>query len=142
LVFDLMRRQVSVIAVPGSTPAAMAAKGETTKIPILFVIAADPVQVGLVASLNRPGGNLTGVVTLNVEIAPKRLELPHELFPTATSFALLVNPTYPALAEPLMRGVQAEAYSRGEVAERAGTSTAAPTLRTAFPAPTRTSAAR
>jgi len=137
-----MRRQVSVIAVPGSTPAAMAAKGETTKIPIVFVIAADPVQVGLVASLNRPGGNLTAVVTLNVEIAPKRLELLHELFPTATSFALLVNPTYPALAEPVMRGVQAEVYSRGEVAERAGTSTAAPTLRTAFPAPTRTSAAR
>jgi putative tryptophan/tyrosine transport system substrate-binding protein len=109
LMADLMRRQVSVIAVPGSTPAAMAAKGETTKIPIVFVIAADPVQVGLVASLNRPGGNLTGVVTLNVEIAPKRLELLHELFPTATSFALLVNPTYPALAEPVMRGVQAEA---------------------------------
>jgi putative tryptophan/tyrosine transport system substrate-binding protein len=113
LVFDLMRRQVSVIAVPGSTPAAMAAKGETTKIPIVFVIAADPVQVGLVASLNRPGGNLTGVVTLNVEIAPKRLELLRELFPTATSFALLVNPTYPALAEPVMRGVQAEARTLG-----------------------------
>jgi putative ABC transport system substrate-binding protein len=113
LVADLMRRQVSVIAVPGSTPAAMAAKAEATKIPIVFVIAADPVQVGLVASLNRPGGNLTGVVTLNVEIAPKRLELLHELFPTATSFALLVDPTYPALAEPVMRGVQAEARTLG-----------------------------
>ena len=113
LMADLMRLQVSVIAVPGSTPAAMAAKAETTTIPIVFIIATDPVQVGLVASLNRPGGNLTGVVTLNVEIAPKRLELLHELFPTATSFALLVNPTHPALAEPVMRGVQAEARTLG-----------------------------
>jgi len=109
LIADLMRYQVSVIAVAGSTPAALAAKAETTSIPIVFAIATDPVQVGLVASLNRPGGNLTGVVTLNVEIVPKRLELLHELFPTATSFALLVNPTYPALAELVMRGVQAEA---------------------------------
>jgi putative ABC transport system substrate-binding protein len=113
LMADLMRRQVSVIVVPGSTPAAMAAKAETTTIPIVFIIATDPVQVGLVASLNRPGGNLTGVVTLNVEIAPKRLELLHELFPTATSFALLVNPAHPALAEPVMRGVQAEARTLG-----------------------------
>ena len=113
LMADLMRLQVSVIAVPGSTPAAMAAKAETTTIPIVFIIATDPVQVGLVASLNRPGGNLTVVVTLNVEIAPKRLELLHELFPTATSFALLVNPTHPALAEPVMRGVQAEARTLG-----------------------------
>jgi putative ABC transport system substrate-binding protein len=113
LIADLMRRQVSVIAVPGSTPAAMAAKAETTTIPIVFGIAADPVEVGLVASLNRPGGNLTGVVTLNVEIAPKRLELLHELFPTATSFALLVNPAHPSLAEPVVTGVQAEARTLG-----------------------------
>jgi putative ABC transport system substrate-binding protein len=113
LIADLMRRQVSVIAVPGCTPAAMAANGETATIPIVFVIAADPVEVGLVASLSRPGGNLTGVVKLNVEIAPKRLELLHELFPTATSFALLINPTHPALAEPVVRGVQAEARALG-----------------------------
>jgi putative ABC transport system substrate-binding protein len=113
LMADLMRHQVSVIAVPGSTPAAMAAKAETTTIPIVFDISGDPVQLGLVASLNRPGGNLTGVVTLNVEIAPKRLELLHELFPTATSFALLVNPTHPAIADPVVRGVQAEARTLG-----------------------------
>jgi putative tryptophan/tyrosine transport system substrate-binding protein len=113
LVADLMRHQVSVIAVPGSTPAAIAAKAETTTIPIVFVIAADPVQAGLVASLNRPGGNLTGVVTLNVEMAPKRLELLHELFSHRTSFALLVNPTHPAIAEPVMRGALMEARTLG-----------------------------
>jgi putative tryptophan/tyrosine transport system substrate-binding protein len=73
LIADLMHRHVSVIAVPGSTPAAMAAKAETAAIPIVFVIAADPVEVGLVGSLGRPGGNLTRVATLHVEIAPKRL---------------------------------------------------------------------
>src|SRR6516225_1069694 len=113
LAAELVRRQVTVIAAPGSTPAALAAKAAITTIPIVFAIATDPVGLGLVASLARPGGNVTGVVTLNVEIAPKRLELLHELFPTATSFALLVNPTHPALAEPVMRGVQAEARTLG-----------------------------
>jgi putative tryptophan/tyrosine transport system substrate-binding protein len=96
LIADLLHRPVNVIAVPGSTPAALAAKAASTTVPIVFAIAADPVQLGLVVSLSRPGGNVTGVVTLNIEIAPKRLELLHELFPTATSFALLVNPTNPA----------------------------------------------
>ena len=113
MVDDLVRRQVSVLAVLGSTPAALAAKAASTTVPIVFTIAGDPVQVGLVASLNRPGGNLTGVVTLNVEIAPKRLELLHELFPTATSFALLVNPANPALAEPVSEHVQAAARMLG-----------------------------
>jgi putative tryptophan/tyrosine transport system substrate-binding protein len=99
--------------VPGSTPAALAAKAASTTVPIVFAIATDPVQIGLVASLNRPGGNLTGVVTLNVELVPKRLELLHELFPTATSFALLVNPTNPALAEPVSEHVQAAALTLG-----------------------------
>jgi putative ABC transport system substrate-binding protein len=113
MVDDLVHRQVSVLAVLGSTPAALAAKAASTTVPIVFTIAGDPVQVGLVASLNRPGGNLTGVVTLNVEIAPKRLELLHELFPTATSFALLVNPANPALAEPVSEHVQAAARMLG-----------------------------
>jgi putative ABC transport system substrate-binding protein len=114
LVADLMRHQVSVMVVPGSTPAALAAKAETSTIPVVFMIAFDPVQVGLVASLSRPGGNMTGVVSLNVEIAPKRLELLHELFPTATHFGLLVDPTYPpALAEPVVKGVQAVARTLG-----------------------------
>jgi putative tryptophan/tyrosine transport system substrate-binding protein len=113
LIADLLRRPVTVLAVPGSTPAALAAKAASSTVPIVFAVAADPVQLGLVASLNRPGGNLTGVVTLNVEIAPKRLELLHELFPTATSFALLVNPTNPALAEPVSQQVQAAARTLG-----------------------------
>jgi putative tryptophan/tyrosine transport system substrate-binding protein len=113
MVNDLVRRQVSVLAVLGSTPAALAAKAANTTVPIVFTIAGDPVQVGLVASLNRPGGNLTGVVTLNVEIAPKRLELLHELFPAATSFALLVNPANPALAKPVSEHVQAAARMLG-----------------------------
>ena len=112
LVIDLLRRPVSVLAVPG-TPAALAAKVASTMVPIVFAIGADPVQIGLVASLKQPGGNVTGVVTLNVEIAPKRLELLHELFPTATNFALLVNPTNPAVAERVSKDVQAAARTLG-----------------------------
>jgi putative ABC transport system substrate-binding protein len=112
LAAELVRRQVTVIAAPG-TPAALAAKAAGTTVPIVFAIGADPVQIGLVASLNQPGGNVTGVVTLNVEIAPKRLELLHELFPTATNFALLVNPTNPAVAERVSKDVQAAARTLG-----------------------------
>jgi putative ABC transport system substrate-binding protein len=113
LAADLASRQVSVIAAPGSTPAALAAKAASATIPIVFFTGANPVQVGLVASLNRPGGNLTGVTSLNVEVGPKRLELLHELIPTATVVALLVNPTNPPLAKTPASDLQAAARSLG-----------------------------
>jgi putative tryptophan/tyrosine transport system substrate-binding protein len=91
LAADLVRRQVNVIVAPASTPAALAAKAATSIIPIVFYVGGDPIELGLVTSLNRPGGNLTGVTSLNVEVTPKRLELVHELIPTATAFALLVT---------------------------------------------------
>jgi putative tryptophan/tyrosine transport system substrate-binding protein len=110
LAADLVRRQMAVIV--ANTPAAPPAKAATTTIPIVFVTAADPVETGLVASLNRPGGNLTGVSILNVELGPKRLELLHELVPSATAFALLVNPTHPS-ADTLSRVLQTAARTLG-----------------------------
>ena len=102
----LVRRQVTVIAAPGSTPAALAAKAATSTIPIIFATAADPVQIGLVASLNRPGGNLTGLTSLNVEVAPKQWELLHEVIPAATIIALLVNPASSTRTESTTRDAQ------------------------------------
>jgi putative tryptophan/tyrosine transport system substrate-binding protein len=98
LVGELIRRQVAVIAAPASTAAVLAAKSLTTTIPIVFVTAADPVEAGLVASLARPGGNVTGVAALSNELEPKQLELLHEFVPSASTMALLVNPASSVLA--------------------------------------------
>jgi putative ABC transport system substrate-binding protein len=107
---ELVHRQVSVIAAT-STPANVVAKAATSTIPIVFTTGSDPVQLGLVASLSRPGGNLTGIVTLNEEVNVKRLELLHELVPTATIMALLINPT--DATKSTSRDVQAAARTLG-----------------------------
>jgi putative ABC transport system substrate-binding protein len=112
LAADLVRRQVDVIAAFGGTASALPAKAATSSIPIVFSVAVDPVEFGLVDSLNRPGGNITGVTLLSVVLGPKLLELLHELVPTATVMALLVNPTSP-LAETLVRDAQAAARTLG-----------------------------
>ncbi len=112
LAADLVRRQVTVIVAAG-IPAALAATAATTTIPIVFEIGADPVEVGLVASLSRPGGNLTGVTTLNVELGPKRLEVLHEIVPTTRSIALLINPASPTNAERFSTDTQTAAHTFG-----------------------------
>jgi putative ABC transport system substrate-binding protein len=113
LAAELVRDRVTVIVTVGGTASALAAKAATGEIPIVFGVAADPVELGLVASLNRPGANVTGVTSLNLEVAPKRFELLHELLPSVTSVALLVNPAVPALVGPVSRSSQAAAQALG-----------------------------
>ena len=114
LAAELVRRRVNVIATGSASLAVLAAKTATTTIPIVFLMGGDPVKLGLVASLNRPGGNLTGITTLNTEITPKRIELLRELVPTKTIMAVLVNPANnPANVEVELRQAQAAANTSG-----------------------------
>jgi putative ABC transport system substrate-binding protein len=112
LAAELVHRPVTVIAAGGS-PSSVAAKAATTTIPIVFETASDPVTLGLVASLNRPGGNLTGVTNLNVEVGQKKLELLRELLPAATVVAVLVDPSAPAVTEQFLSNLQAAAPALG-----------------------------
>src|SRR6516162_4805221 len=122
LVGDLIRRRVAVIATPGSTPASLAAKAATTTIPIVFAIGTDPVAMGLVASLNRPGGNAPGVSFRSVELVAKRLGMLRELAPGANRFVALINPNT-AFTDAVVIDLQASASALGLPIEilRAGT---------------------
>ena len=112
LATDLVRDQVSLIVTLGGAPAARAAKAATATIPIVFYVGGDPVEQGLVASLNRPGGNLTGVSSLNTELGPKRLELLHEAVPKIATIAVLLNPANP-LAPQLSKDLRTAAHTMG-----------------------------
>src|SRR2546422_3087918 len=111
LAADLVQQRITVIAATG-TPSALAAKAATSTVPIVFTTGGDPIKLGLVASLRRPGGNVTGSTQLSVEVGPKRLELARELFPGATTVALLVNPANP-LAATVSKDLQAVADTLG-----------------------------
>jgi putative ABC transport system substrate-binding protein len=113
LAAELVRLPVNVIVCFGSTLATIAAKAASATIPIVFYGGTDPVSMGLVASLSRPGGNVTGVTTLNIELMAKRLELLHELAPAETIIAALVNPTNTVVAETETRDLQAAARTLG-----------------------------
>jgi putative ABC transport system substrate-binding protein len=113
LVADLVSRKVAVITAVGGTPPALAAKAATATIPIVFATGGDPVAQGLVSSLSRPGGNITGVTALAVELGQKHLEVLTELVPAATVIALLLNPASPSNADTLSRDLQAAARIRG-----------------------------
>ncbi len=112
LAADLVARHVAVIAAT-STPAALAAKAATTTIPIVFETGADPVRLGLVTSLNQPGANITGVTQTNMEVAPKRLEVLHQIMPAARVMVLLVNPRNPTVAETTENQMRAAAGTLG-----------------------------
>src|SRR5262249_3718268 len=112
LAAELVARPVDVIVAPGGAPAALAAKSATTTIPFCFDVGADPIAIGLVGRLSRPGGNITGISSLSVEVTPKRLEFLQELLPTASVFGFLINPTSPT-AESQLRNLQAFASARG-----------------------------
>jgi len=112
LATELVNRGVRVIVAGGGTPAAMAAKAATTTIPVVFAVSVDPVEIGLVRSLNRPGGNLTGITNMNLQIGPKKLEVLRELLPAATRIAVLLNPTS-VVSEPFFRELQPAAKTLG-----------------------------
>jgi ABC-type uncharacterized transport system substrate-binding protein len=112
LAADLVRRQVRVLVAPGSAAAALAAKKATSSIPVIFGVDVDPIAAGLVRTMNRPGGNATGVATGNTEMAPRRLQLLRELVPQATKFALLVNPTNEKNAEGTIDNLQVASHAQ------------------------------
>jgi putative tryptophan/tyrosine transport system substrate-binding protein len=113
LIADLVRRRIAVIAIPGSAPAALAAKAATETIPIVFGVAEDPVRLGLVASLARPGGNATGINIFTNEVVAKRLRLLHDLMPKAVHIAVLINPANGPSEESTLRAVQEAAPAIG-----------------------------